>query len=103
MSLTKKIAAAALSAAVLLTGFASVNQASASGLTREQAAILAGAGGFVLGAMIANSHHRHHSRVIYVEDSWGSHVSRCLDRYATYDPSSDTFVGYDGYEHRCRL
>lgn len=103
MSFTKKFAATAVAVAVLMTGFVTTNQASASGLTREQAAILAGTGGFILGAMIANSHHRHGTRVIYVEDRWDSHVSRCLDRYASYDPSSDTFIGYDGYEHRCRL
>ncbi|MER8440615.1 BA14K family protein [Mesorhizobium sp. M1312] len=33
--------------------------------------------------------------------SW--HVRRCLNRYQSYDPYSDTYVGYDGYRHRCRL
>lgn len=32
----------------------------------------------------------------------GSHVEWCLNRYRSYDPSSDTFLGYDGYRHQCR-
>jgi Ni/Co efflux regulator RcnB len=30
-----------------------------------------------------------------------SHVDWCLNRYRSYDPSTDTFLGYDGYRHRC--
>ena len=32
---------------------------------------------------------------------YGDHVSVCLDRYRSYDPRSDTFLGNDGYRHRC--
>jgi hypothetical protein len=40
--------------------------------------------------------------VPYVGSGSGSaHVQWCLDRYRSYDPSSDTFMGYDGYRHRC--
>ncbi|WP_245451785.1 BA14K family protein [Mesorhizobium waimense] len=43
-------------------------------------------------------------RPVYVEDYGDSrHVRRCLARYASYDPYSDTYVGYDGYRHYCRL
>jgi BA14K-like protein len=31
------------------------------------------------------------------------HIARCEARYRSYDPLSDTFVGYDGRRHRCRL
>lgn len=31
----------------------------------------------------------------------GSHVQWCLNRYRTYDPRSNTFVGNDGYRHVC--
>jgi hypothetical protein len=31
------------------------------------------------------------------------HVQRCLDRYRSYDPRSDTFMGYDGRRHYCNL
>ena len=30
------------------------------------------------------------------------HVRYCLSRYRTYSVRSDTFVGLDGYRHRCR-
>ncbi|WP_279480517.1 BA14K family protein [Aureimonas sp. SK2] len=35
--------------------------------------------------------------------SRSSHVERCLARYRSYDPRTDTYVGYDGYERRCNL
>ena len=31
----------------------------------------------------------------------GGHVEWCLNRYRSYDPTSDTYLGYDGYRHRC--
>ena len=31
-----------------------------------------------------------------------AHVRWCLNHYRSYDPSSNTFMGYDGYRHRCR-
>ena len=30
-----------------------------------------------------------------------AHVEWCLDRFRSYDPASDTYLGYDGYRHRC--
>lgn len=32
-----------------------------------------------------------------------SHVAACSARYRSYDPRSDTFLGYDGYRHACTL
>ena len=32
----------------------------------------------------------------------GSHVRWCLNRYRSYDPASDTYMGYDGRRHYCR-
>ncbi|ANT52014.1 BA14K family protein [Mesorhizobium amorphae] len=61
--------------------------------------IAAGVGGFVLGSLLSQQ-----PRPVYVEDYGESrHVRRCLARYASYDPYSDTYVGYDGYRHYCRL
>jgi len=34
---------------------------------------------------------------------WERHVARCEARYRTYDRHSDTFIGNDGYEYKCRL
>ena len=31
----------------------------------------------------------------------GGHVRWCLNRYRSYDPRSDTFLGYDGHRHVC--
>jgi hypothetical protein len=31
-----------------------------------------------------------------------AHVRWCLNHKRTYDVRSDTFMGYDGYRHRCR-
>lgn len=61
--------------------------------------IAAGVGGFVLGSLLAQP------RPVYVEDDYdGSwHVRRCMARYASYDPGSNTYIGYDGYPHYCRL
>jgi hypothetical protein len=105
-TLAKKLTVSILAAAVLAGTFAaSTSTASASGLSRREAVILAGTGGFILGAIAGHSghhHHHHHSRIVYI-DSWDSHVARCLARYRSYDPRSDTYLGYDGYERRCRL
>ena len=30
-----------------------------------------------------------------------SHVDYCMRRYRSYDPSTNTFMGYDGYRHEC--
>ena len=31
----------------------------------------------------------------------GAHVEWCLNRYRSYNPRTDTYRGYDGYDHRC--
>ena len=36
-----------------------------------------------------------------VYDDRSDHVDWCLDHYRSYDPRSDTYLGYDGYRHRC--
>jgi hypothetical protein len=35
--------------------------------------------------------------------SGSSHVARCDAHYRSYDPYTDTFLGYDGYRHQCML
>ncbi|WP_239025350.1 BA14K family protein [Rhodoligotrophos defluvii] len=30
-----------------------------------------------------------------------AHVAWCQDRYRSYDPSTDSYMGYDGRRHRC--
>ena len=61
--------------------------------------IAAGVGGFLLGSALAPQ-----PQPVYVDEYGGSwHVRRCLARYSSYDPDSDTYIGYDGYQHYCRL
>ncbi|WP_346895510.1 BA14K family protein [uncultured Roseibium sp.] len=31
-----------------------------------------------------------------------AHVNWCLNRYKSYNPRTDQYLGYDGYYHRCR-
>jgi hypothetical protein len=47
-------------------------------------------GGLMLGAIIANESQRNR----------GS--GYCAQRYRSYDPGSGTYLGYDGYRHRCQ-
>lgn len=101
MNILKPLASALIAASVFAGALGAAGQARASGLTDTEIGILAGTGGFLLGTIVNEStHHRRH--VIYV-DSWDAHVSRCYARYRTYDEGSDTYIGRDGYEHRCRL
>ena len=51
-------------------------------------------GGALVGAYAA-------PRVYYNEGEGDGHVQYCLDRYRSYDPRSNTFLGYDGYRHEC--
>ena len=38
---------------------------------------------------------------IVVRRAYNAHVNWCLRRYRSYDPASNTFVGYDGRLHAC--
>ncbi|MDB5531207.1 MAG: BA14K-like protein [Devosia sp.] len=58
--------------------------------------------GAILGSAIANSNNN--DRVIgRVYNGGSSHVQACYARYRSYDANSDTYMGYDGYRHRCNL
>ena len=62
--------------------------------------VAAGIGGFVLGSLLAQQQ----PRTVYVEEDYDSiHIRRCYARYASYDAGSNTYIGYDGYPHYCRL
>lgn len=55
-------------------------------------------GGYGLGygyGWYDNGYYRPRSRV-------SSHVAWCLNRYRSYDPRSNTYMGYDGRRHICR-
>ncbi len=66
--------------------------------------IAAGIIGFAAGAAIVSAaqHDRYYSDY-YSDGDWQDHVIACEDAYRSYSPRTDTFVGYDGYAHICRL
>ena len=40
--------------------------------------------------------------VYYPRRGWAqAHVDWCFANYRSYNPATDTFMGYDGYAHRC--
>ena len=99
---TRKIASALIASTVAAASLAGTVQPSAAHNHHNREigiGIAAGVGGFVLGSLLSQQPH-----TVYVDDEGGSwHVRRCANRYASYDPYSDTYVGYDGYRHYCRL
>ncbi|WP_245514811.1 BA14K family protein [Jiella endophytica] len=65
------------------------------------AAIGAGIAGLAIGAIVGGALADHgHVRRAYPA---GGHVARCDAHYRSYDVRTDTFMGYDGRRHRCRL
>lgn len=54
--------------------------------------------GVVLGAALANASAQG-SAPAYD----GLHIRRCEARYSSYEPETDTYIGYDGRAHYCRL
>lgn len=50
-------------------------------------------GGALLGAYAAPR--------VYSDNYGDGHVQYCLNRYRSYDPRTNTFMGYDGYRHEC--
>lgn len=109
MPLKSKLLSTLVSLTIATGAVAGTAQSSsAASLTPAEAAALAGVGGFVLGAAINNYNRapRYEPRYYPVEyrgGSWARHVDRCLARYRSYDPRSDTYLGYDGYRRDCRL
>lgn len=61
-------------------------------------AFVGGLFGFALGAAIANSANQGR-----IGSSWSEHVARCEARYRSYNPRTDSYLGYDGQYHRCTL
>lgn len=38
---------------------------------------------------------------VVVRTPYNRHVRWCLNRYRSYSPATNTYIGYDGFEHRC--
>ena len=108
MTIKRILVSGVIVAATAATVLANLSQpAAAGGLSRDEAALVAGIGGLIIGATIAApSYHRHHPTydVVYDRSSvWERHVQRCYARYRSYDHRTDTFVGDDSGEHYCQL
>ncbi len=59
--------------------------------------------GAAIGSIIANENNGRGGVVIGRANGYDSHASACYARYRSYDARTDTFMGYDGVRHRCRL
>lgn len=105
MNFKSKITAGLLAAAIAATALGgAVQESRAGGLSPAEAAAIAGVGGLIVGGLIVGSAHRHHGHHhVGGGYGWNAHVARCAARYRSYDPYSDTYLGYDGYRHYCRL
>lgn len=57
--------------------------------------------GAIVGSAIANSRDDDDDG-FYISD-YDEHVERCYARFRSYDEETDTYLGYDGDRHRCRL
>ncbi len=62
----------------------------------------AGIFGFAVGAALASGLERDRN-ITYDRGYYYNHVAACEARYRSYDPRTDTFLGYDGRRHLCRL
>ena len=60
--------------------------------------------GIIGAAVIANESkkRRRHYDSGYSSSAWERHVARCYRAYRSYNERTDTFIGYDGIERRCR-
>ena len=103
----KRILISGIAAAIVAGAFlGTAQQSSAGSLSPGEAAAIAGIGGFIIGATIANSqpaYHGHYSGGYQPANSWEAHVARCYARYRSYDHRTDTYRGFDGHYHYCRL
>lgn len=103
MSMKTKIVSSLVSLSMLAGAMAAtVGPSEAGKLSKSELAAIAGVGGLVLGLGIANAGRGPEYYDIH-STPWELHVDRCYARYRTYDHRTDTFIGYDGLEHRCRL
>jgi hypothetical protein len=57
--------------------------------------------GFGLGFPLALGAPFYGNRYYGYEGNGNAHVEYCLDRYRSYDPRTNSFMGYDGFRHEC--
>jgi hypothetical protein len=86
MTLTGRIAITTATAIITATA-----TTAGIGMTDVGAAVVLGIVGLAAGAIIAGQGH-----------GGSSYHAICARKYRSYDPRSGTYLGYDGYRHRCR-
>lgn len=60
--------------------------------------------GAAIGSAIANSNNNNSGDVVVSRGVNGNfNVAACSARYKSYDPRTNTFLGYDGIRHQCNL
>lgn len=60
--------------------------------------------GAALGSIIANSGNNHRGGdVLVYRQGAPSNVAACYARYKSYDERTNSYLGYDGIRHQCRL
>ncbi|HEY4202169.1 MAG TPA: BA14K family protein [Devosiaceae bacterium] len=65
-----------------------------NGIDPGAAALFGIIGGAIIGGAIANGNNG---------GNISSHVARCEARFRSYDRGTDSYMGNDGYRHRCTL
>jgi hypothetical protein len=66
--------------------------------------VAAGLFGFTFGAIVAGAlADRDDRSVVSYDDDWRAHVEACYDEFRSYDARTDTYLGFDGDRHQCRL
>jgi hypothetical protein len=93
----------AIAAAGVVAIVASVSMTAPSSAFYPGAGLAAGFVGFALGAAVADSADRDYGNRYDRGYGYRDHVEACEDAYQSYDPRTDTYMGYDGYAHVCRL
>lgn len=76
-----------------------------SSIDNISAGIFGIAFGAALGSIIANgaANNNRGDVVVYREGNGGGNVDACYARYKSYDERTNTYLGYDGIRHQCRL
>jgi len=76
-----------------------------SSIDNISAGIFGIAFGAALGSIIANgaANNNRGDVVVYREGNGGANVNACYARYKSYDERTNTYLGYDGIRHQCRL
>ena len=102
--MNKFVTVAAAGALALVASFSATAPSSAHSM-HNGAGLAAGIFGFMVGAAAASAYEndRYYHDGYFGGYGWDDHVAACADAYRSYSVRSDSYLGYDGYRHRCEL